>query len=202
MNAPVKTLATLIVALLSACSTAPVQQPNAAAPKAAPESEKPLPPPENPAENINTAVDPPLTNLKNGKTLNLVRIMDGGICINELQGASGSFLVYADPRDIERIKHEKSKEIFKDFEQKIQKMSSEILEQSIDRTNLAPDPFSLGEDANHEKLTSELMQNFGKAAQKPLQAFARETTLTIDILPFPPSLTFYQKGCDLSQFEQ
>jgi hypothetical protein len=192
-----KTFTAVAVSLLSACSTQPAQRPNINAVEA---ESIPHPQEETMPPGYDASINPPLTITKGGKTLNLVRIMDGGICKNELQGASGSFLVYADPQDVERIKKEKPKEIFKDFETRIQNSSTEILEQAIDQTNLAVDPFSLGDDVIQEKLAEQLTKNFHNAATKPLAVFTRETTLTIDITPFPPSLIFYQKGCDINRF--
>ncbi|EIC31105.1 hypothetical protein Metal_3456 [Methylomicrobium album BG8] len=199
MNTPAKLFTAIVVSLLSACATQPTPQPDTAAKATEPKPQvrqEELPPDYNPY------IDPPLTIIKDGKSLNLVRIMDGGICKNELQGASGSFLVYADPHDIDRIKQEKPKEIFQDFETKIQNLSTDILQQAIDQTNLTDDPFSLDDDVMQEKLTEQLTKNFHKAAAGPLSAFIRETTLTIEVTPFPPSLTFYQKGCDMSRFTQ
>ena len=158
--------------------------------------------PEDLNVNSNGQLNPPLTITKDHKQLNLVRIMDGGICKNEFQGASGSFLVYADLNDIERIKREKTNEVFNEFETKIQHFSSEVLEKAIQQTNLAIDPFSLGEDVMQQKLAEQLISNFRTAAASPLDAFKRETTLTIDVTPFSPSLVFYQKGCDMNHFDQ
>jgi hypothetical protein len=197
MNIKVKIFTAVAVSLLSACATSPAQRPDTAAvqPEPKPQIQEEKSPP-----GYDASSNPPLSITKGGKDLKLVRIMDGGICKNELQGASGSFLIYADLQDIERIKREKPKEIFKNFENKIQNFSSEILEQAIDKTNLAVDPFSLGDDVMQEKLAAQLTNNFRTAAARPLAAFTRETTLTIDITPFPPSLIFYQKGCDISRF--
>jgi hypothetical protein len=197
INIKAITFTAVAVSLLSACSTQPAQSPNTAAIEPAPEpqtQQESLPP------DYDASNNPPLSITKGGKALKLVRIMDGGICKNEFQGASGSFLVYADLQDIERIKREKPKEIFQEFENKIQNFSSEILEQAINQTNLAIDPFSLGDDVMQEKLAEQLTENFRAAAVRPLAAFTRETTLTIDILPFARSLVFYQKGCDISRF--
>jgi hypothetical protein len=196
MNTWTKIFTAFAVSLLSACATESTLPPDTTAqtePKPQIQQET-LPPGYNPY------TDPPLTIIKDGKSLNLVRIMDGGVCKNELQGASGSFLVYADPQDIERIKKEKPKEIFKEFETKIQNFSTEILQQAIDQTNLAADPFSLGDDVMQEKLAEQLTKNFHKAAVLPVSTFTRETTLTIEVTPFPPTLIFYQKGCDMNRF--
>ena len=179
--------------VLSGCSSPPVK------PQDVIESNNETPPLEQEiqADNFNSPINPPLTSMKDNKTLNLVRVMDGGICKNELQGVSGSFLLYADPHDIERIKREKPLEIFNSFEQKIQDISSKALEQAIEETNLGIDPFSLGEDAAREKLAVQLSDHFRDATQSPLESFRLETTLTIDVMPFEPSLIFYQNGCDI-----
>jgi hypothetical protein len=171
MNASLKFLTGITFITLAACSTQEVMR--------------------DPA--INTATDnlttraneagqisgqnPPMTIMKGDKKLNLVRIMDGGICKNEFQGAKGAFLLYADPNDIERIKREKGAAVFSDFETKIQNLSGNVLQEAIDKTNLSEDPFALGEDEAQQKLANKLANNFRKAA-------------------FPPSLVFYQKGCE------
>lgn len=196
MNPLVKAFTAVAASLLSACSTQPAQRQNTPM-----EAVANPPPQENQPDNYDAANNPPLTTKKNGKTLNLVRIMDGGTCKNELQGVSGSFLLYADPHDIERIRREKPKEIFKDFEEKIQHFTSEILGLAADQTNLSIDPFSLGDDVTQQNLAVQLTKNFRNAALRPLATFTHETTLTIDVMPFSPSLVFYQKGCDASRFQ-
>lgn len=45
-----------------------------------------------------------LSKLKMGKSLQLVRIMEGGACKNTQQGAFGLFKLYANLDDIKRIK--------------------------------------------------------------------------------------------------
>ncbi len=139
---------------------------------------------------------PRMTVTKAGKTLNLVRIMDGAVCKNELEGAKGTFLVYAYPADIERIKREKGVKIFSEFEGKIQTFSEQVLQAAVDKTNLAQDPFALGADAEQQKLAQQLDNNFRSSAAAAINAFEKETTLTIDVSAFPPSLVFYQKGCE------
>ena len=114
MKASLHILTGIAFIALTACSTQEVKQDTAAV--SAPAKLQAI------AEDSlqNSAQDPPLTLLKDDKTLNLVRIMDGGACKNDFQGAKGAFLVYADPADIERIKGEKGPQIFSDFEIKIQ----------------------------------------------------------------------------------
>lgn len=145
--------------------------------------------------------NPPLTQTKDDKTLNLVRIMDGGACKNDYQGAKGAFLLYADPADIERIKSEKGPKIFSDFENKIQSFSTEALQEAINATNLAEDPFALGADEAQEKLTRQLSKNFRSSITDAVNSFQKETTLTIDVVPFAPSFIFYQQGCAATQLE-
>jgi hypothetical protein len=145
--------------------------------------------------------DPPLTELKNGKTLNMVRVMDGAACKDEYQGVKGTFLVYAEPSDIERIKREKGSKIFADFEIKIQTLASDALQNAADATNFAEDPFALGVEEARQKLANQLSANFQQAIAIGLKHFHQETTLMIDIIPFAPSLIFYQKGCEATQIE-
>ena len=139
--------------------------------------------------------------MKNGKTLNLVRIMDGGICKNEFQGAKGVFLLYVDPNDIKRIKEQKGAAIFSTFETDIQKISGDALHAAIDQMNLSEDPFSLGEDEARQKLAQKLMYQFRNASTDIIASFEKKTSLTIDITAFPPSLEFYQKGCDATTID-
>ena len=144
---------------------------------------------------------PPMTVVKGGKKLSLVRIMDGGICKNELQGAKGAFLLYADLHDIARIKRQKGAAVFSDFETKIQVLSGDVLQEAIDKTNLSEDPFTLGEDEAQQKLANKLIKNFRNAASNAVASFQKETSLTIDITAFPPSLVFYQKGCEATYID-
>jgi hypothetical protein len=200
MKASVKFLTGITFITLAACSTQEVKQDattsnnnnTAAADKSPIMAQK--------AEQISDQ-NPPMTMMKGGKKLNLVRIMDGGICKNEFQGAKGAFLLYADPNDIERIKREKGAVIFSAFETKIQDLSGDVLQKAIDKTNLSEDPFALGEDEAQQKLAKKLAHNFRNAATDAIDTFQKETTLTIDITAFPPSFIFYQKGCEVTHDE-
>jgi len=181
---------------LTACSTQQVKQ-EVATPPAAKEA-----PAITNEVLAPSGANPPLTVMKGDKKLNLVRILDGGACKNDLQGAKGTFLLYANLGDIERIKRDKGPKIFSDFETKIQALSTDALQQAISVTNLAKDPFALGEDEAHEKLAGQLTSNFRSAVSAPADAFEKETTLTIVINAFPPSLIFYQTGCEATQMEE
>jgi len=145
--------------------------------------------------------NPPMTMTSDDKTLNLVRIMDGGACKNDFQGAKGAFLVYAYPDDIERIKREKGPQTFSEFESKIETIATHAFQEALNDTNLAEDPFSLGADEAQEKLSKQLAKNFRSNIAEPVKLFQKETTLKIDIVPFAPSLIFYQQGCEATHQE-
>ena len=189
MKAIVNFFISVICATLSACS---VQQPkqNEATATAA----------ENTAISrqglYEDKQNPPMAITKNGKILNLVRVMDGAVCKNDLEGAKGVFLVYANPQDIERIKREQGAKVFSEFETKIQSFSETILQQAINTTNLSEDPFSIGEDVAKQKMADQLSHNFRLAAADPITVFEKETTLAIDIDTYTPSLEFFQRGCE------
>jgi hypothetical protein len=138
---------------------------------------------------------PPLTIMKGKKKLSLVRIMDGGFCKNESQGVKGSFLLYADSNDIKRINHKKGTAIFREFEARIQELTADVLHEAIEKTNLSEDPFALSEDDAQQKLDNELIKNFRISASDAIKKFQKETSLTIEIMVYRPSLVFYQKSC-------
>ena len=190
MKSRAKLITGLTYLLIAACSTQQIQQKSF-------DQSTPITLPEQ--SGYNSGFSPPLQIIKDNKALNLVRIMDGGICKNDFQGAKGEFLVYADVKDMERIKRERTPAIFKEFENKIQAFSTRVLQKAIEATNLSEDPFSLGEDEAQQKLTMQLVKNFRIAAKPEVNAFQKETTLTIDVAPFSPSFVFYQRGCDMSR---
>jgi len=197
MKASVKFLTGILFIMLAACSTQEVKEEEGAEAPAATET------PAMPEGTVEmSGQNPPLTITKGDKSLKLVRIMDGGVCKNDFQGAKGVFLVYADADDIERIKREKGPQVFQEFENKIQTFSINALEEAVEATNLAEDPFTLGEDEAQQKLAKQLTKNFRNVVADSVEGFQRETTLTLDVVPFPPSLIFYQKGCGASQLEQ
>jgi len=194
MNASLKLLTSITFITLAACSTQKVKE-GATTTNNTNASTVKSPTMAKEAEQM-SGQNPPMTIMKGDKKLNLVRIMDGGICKNEFQGAKGAFLLYADPNDIERIKREKGAAIFSALETKIQDISGDVLQEAIDKTNLSEDPFALDEDEAQQKLANKLTKNFHNAASDAIDTFQNETTLTIDITAFPPSLVFYQKGCE------
>ena len=198
MNIRFKFSLTLLCLSLAACSSQEIKETETAS---KPVTESPVSTAPSIPDMQMSGMNPPMTITKDNKKLNLMRILDGGICKNDLQGAKGTFLLYADSNDINRIKKEKGSAIFKSFETKIQDISSAILQTAIENTNLGEDPFTLGEDEAQQKLASKLMVNFRNAATESINQFQKETTLTIDITAFQPSLVFFQKGCDESKFD-
>jgi hypothetical protein len=200
MNTSLKFLTSITFITLAACSTQEVKQIATKTNNNTASATDKSTPMANETGQV-SGHNPPMTIMKGDKKLNLVRIMDGGICKNEFQGAKGAFLLYADPDDIERIKREKGAVIFRAFETKIQDLSGDVLQEAIDKTNLAEDPFALGEDEAQQKLANKLIHNFQTAATNAVDTFQKETTLTIDITAFPPSLVFYQKGCEATQID-
>ena len=202
MKASVNILVSAIFLVLAACSTQEVKQDSEAV--SAPEKV------ESATDKVSTLANealqwsgqnPAMTLAKEGKTLKLVRVMDGAACKNELEGAKGAFLLYAEPNDIERIKREKGAKIFGDFEAKIQAFSTDALQHAIEATNLSPDPFALGNDEAQEKLAKQLAGNFRAAIAGAVAKFQQETTLTIDVTAFQPSFVFFQNGCEITQLE-
>ena len=101
MKANVHILIGMAFIALTACSTQEVKQ------DAEPVSASDKLPARTDDSSQSSSQNPPLTLIKADTTLNLVRVMDGGACKNNYQGAKGAFLLYADPTDIERIKREK-----------------------------------------------------------------------------------------------
>jgi hypothetical protein len=188
-----KLFSVLLIMALTACSTPAIKQDSPAQPVNEDLLESPSP---------SFRFNPPLTLLKDNIKLNLVRVMDGGACKNELQGVKGTFLLYANPEDVERIKNVKGAKIFNEFENKIQTFSTDALQQAINEANLAEDPFALDEDEARQKLTKQLAKQFDIAIREPIMAFEKETTLTIAITIFSPSFVFYQKGCDAIQTDE
>jgi len=197
MTASFKFLTSIIFISLAACSTQETKQSTVST------DNYPAPTDRSPAMANNTGEisgrNPPMTLMKGNKKLSLVRIMDGEICKNEYQGAKGAFLLYADTKDIERIKREKGSAIFSAFETKIQDLSGDVLQEAVDKTNLSEDPFALDEEEAQQKLANKLVHNFRNAAADAINMFQKETSLTIDITAFTPSLIFYQKGCETTQ---
>jgi hypothetical protein len=190
MKVSLQVLISIAMMALVACSTQEIKQ------DAKSVSVPNKPPEKTDRSGPSSEQNPAMTLTKGDKTLHLVRIMDGGACKNDFQGAKGTFLIYADSEDIERIKRDKGPQIFNNFEKKIQSFSTTALQNAVNTINLAEDPFSLDADQAQEKLSKQLVNYFHNSIADDINTFQKTTTLTIDVVPFSPSLIFYQQGCE------
>lgn len=141
---------------------------------------------------------PPRKKIKDGRQLELVRMMDGGVCKNDDQGAKGIFLLYANADDIARIKDEQGEAVFGDFETEIREFSLKAFQKAVMDTNIGYDPFALDTDDAQRKLTDKLINEFNTAVDGDMQEFERKTTLAIDIEPFRRSFVFYLNACEIA----
>lgn len=139
---------------------------------------------------------PPHSKRKGSELLQLVRLMEGGACKNDYQGAKGIFLLYSSPTDIERIKSEQGKQVFVDFEKQIQKFSLVAFNQAVKATNIVQNPFALDSDDAQRKVAVELIRNFSDAVANYIEDFQEKTKLTIDVVPFAQSFEFFINGCE------
>lgn len=139
---------------------------------------------------------PPQISSKNGKELKLVRAMEGGACNAKDQGAKGVFLVYADPNDIERIKTEKGAGVFQQYESRIERFSLLAFQESVAATNIADNPFALDNDDAQKQVTQQLTSNFAGFSKSAISHFESSTGLTIDVVPFSPSMVFLLEECN------
>lgn len=144
---------------------------------------------------------PPSTHVRSGKTLNLVRVMEGGACKNDREGVEGLFLLYADPDDVERIKVSQGAQIFGDFEREIEAIAAAALQETIKGIYLAGDSFFPDSPTSLQNMISEFSLQFVDTIENAIDAFQRRTALTIDIVPFESSLYFYTEGCEITAVE-
>ena len=139
---------------------------------------------------------PDLTIIKNGKTLKLTRIMEGGACKNDQQGALGLFRLYTNPEDIERIKQNQGSAVFADFELLIETFSMQALQKTIDQFDFQPDLFALSESDAQKELADKFTRMFISLIADDIAEFEIKTTLMIDVSPLPNALTIYLNGCE------
>lgn len=132
-----------------------------------------------------------------GKTLELVRVMEGGACKNSLQGLQVMFMLYADPGDVGRIKRERGNDVFAEFEQAIKQFSLQTLQDVADGMDFADDPFALDDEDSKQKLAEQFNELFRTAIAYPVAEFEKVTTLSIDLVPLPGSIYWYLNGCEL-----
>ncbi len=181
-------IAGILFSLLSACSTQPITPTNTtaintAASVTAVTMDKTLPAPDLYME-------------KAGKKLKLVRIMEGGVCKNELQGAIGMFNLYASPEDIERIKKNHGSSIFSDFESRITEFSMLTLQQAADQLNFQSESYPSSKQDTQQQLASELTNSFMALILDHIAKFETETTLTINVKPTSNSIIIFLDGCN------
>ena len=136
-----------------------------------------------------------LTKIKAGKTLKLVRIMEGGACNNNQQGAVGLFSLYANPDDITRIKQQQGPVVFASFESLIETFSMRAVQQTVDRLDFKSDIDTQSKNHVQQQLTDRFSALFVTTITEDIAEFETKTTLTIDVISQPDSLTIYQDNC-------
>lgn len=192
MNKSFILIVSLLSFFLSACSTQPVVQSQDVQPEV--ESYQIA---DEEAESGISLPAPDLYRVKDGKTLKLIKLMEGGACKNDSEGVVGMFMLYADPDDIERIKQQQGNGVFADFEEGIEELAMLALQQAIEELDFNEDPFAIDDEDIQRKQAEALMPLFKDSVTGSLVEFENETTLTIDLLPMQNSLYFYLDGCEL-----
>ena len=136
-----------------------------------------------------------LTKIKAGEILNLARIMEGGACNNNQQGAVGLFSLYANPDDITRIKQQQGPEVFANFESLIETFSMHALQQTVDRLDFKSGIDTLNKNHVQQLLADRFSALFINSIAEDITEFEANTTLTIDVISQTDSLTIYQDNC-------
>ncbi|MGR9105486.1 MAG: hypothetical protein ACU843_01005 [Gammaproteobacteria bacterium] len=172
----------------SACATRKPEMPGAAHP---PEEET-----ESAVTSSSRVKPPPQTTFKNERELKLVRVMEGGACNTENQGARGLFLVYAEPDDIERIKKEKGTSVFERFEHEIEDLSLQAWQESVNSVSISDNPFALDVEDALDQVVRRLIEKFKEFARSLIGQFESDSGMTIDVIPFSPSMSFILENCD------
>ncbi|NOT85086.1 MAG: hypothetical protein HOP02_10010 [Methylococcaceae bacterium] len=142
---------------------------------------------------------PPMTILKAGKTLQMVRVMEGGACKNLQQGAKGAFLLYADADDIKRIKTRQGSEVFAEFEKTITDFSVLALQVTVNKINFDTDTPHTDPSVAQQKLMQQFNSLFQEAIAASIVDFQIKSTLKIAVQPFVSELVFYKKGCEATK---
>ncbi|WP_305907245.1 hypothetical protein Q9L42_016970 [Methylomarinum sp. Ch1-1] len=180
----------ILFILLPACSTPPVRQESVEQPTVADQAEE--------GASLRRALPAPdLYREKAGKTLKLVRIMEGGACQTEQYGVVGMFMLYADPDDIERIKQDRGAGVFAEYEKIIEQFAMLALEQAVNELQFFDNPFALDEEDVQRELAEQLIPLFDASVAEAITEFEAETTLTIDLAPLSDSFYFYLHGCEI-----
>ncbi len=191
----IQLLAAITLLSLTACSSQNVQQ-DQTEPETAISTDKQKP--QESGVSTGTIDVPPMTTIKAGKDLNLVRTLEGGACKNDQQGVFGMFLLYADINDIERIKQNKGAQIFSTYDKTIEKFSLVALQKAVQETDFAVNP-KIETDKSQQKIIRQLAKHFRIAVANTINSFQEETTLMIDVSPFTSSFILYTEGCELDR---
>lgn len=139
---------------------------------------------------------PPPSLFKNGRELQLIRVMEGGACNAGDEGVRGLFLLYADPDAIERIKQEKGNRVFEQFEQEITDLSLQALQETIDVIHIADNPFALDVEDALQQIVEQIILKFSDYARPGIEKFKFDTDLAIDVIPFAESINFIVDDCN------
>lgn len=145
-------------------------------------------------DNDNKIQSIELTKFKSGKKLKLARILEGGACKNDQQGAMGVFKLYTNPEDVKRIIQKQGSKVFSGFETHITQFSMDALQQAIKAVNFQAID---GSAANEEVIKQGLVSLYVDLAADDIAKFERETTLMIDVVPELESLTIFLHDCEI-----
>ncbi|PKM11208.1 MAG: hypothetical protein CVV13_10145 [Gammaproteobacteria bacterium HGW-Gammaproteobacteria-3] len=191
MKLAVRFGAVVVLIAVSACTSTGVKKPQTTASETLEITKS-----TQPESAQNSELAPQSSRSKAGKTLNLVRMLDGGACKNDREGVKGIFLLYADPVAVETIQAQRGVEVFTEFENKIQTFSAEALQEAVNKTDFTPDPFALDAADAQLKVSRQFLDHFDNAIAPAIDAFEQDSGLPIDVKAFFSSLVFYTQGCE------
>lgn len=193
MNKIYRLLTIILLTMLSACSTQSVKTTSIS------ESSTIQPKASEAAVILDKSLAAPdLYMTKNSKTLKLTKIMEGGACKDNQQGALGLFRLYTNPDDVKRIKQSQNVGVFADFEKSIQLFSMQALQQAVDQLDFQSYLFEIDENKVKKNLATQLSHLFIQLISDDIAEFETNTTLMIDVSPLPDSLTIYLNGCEMA----
>jgi hypothetical protein len=72
------------------------------------------------------------------------------------------------------------------------------LQESIDVINFADNPFALDVEDALDQVVEQLIASFRDNAAPAIENFESRTGLTIDVVPFAPSMGFLLQNCNAS----
>ncbi|MCK5830217.1 MAG: hypothetical protein KAH20_07925 [Methylococcales bacterium] len=145
-------------------------------------------------ENENKIQSLGITKIKAGKKLKLARILEGGACKNDQQGAAGVFKLYTNPEDVKRIVDKEGAKVFTHFESFITTFSMQSLQKAINAVNFQAKDGN--KKINEERIKQELVELFIDLVVDDIAEFERKTTLMIDVVPELESLNIFLNDCE------